>query len=467
MSLFVCDHGAAGSCGSARHRTLTVKSFPAMARLLPLTACLMVLAPRSFSATVAVGTCTKLAFYTSIQTAVNSVPAGSTIKICPGTYAEQVVITKKLTLMGVSGNGQAGPSASGANNPTIISPPGGVVANASDLFDNSAIAAQIAVLASSESTTPVVVNITNIAVDGRNNQLGGCGTDLVGIYYQNASGTVDHVAARFQELATGLGGCQGGLGIYVQSGYGSGGTAAVTVESSSVHDYQKNGITVDGSGTTFTLNNNYVVGAGATPVIAQNGIQVSDGANGKVSNNTVTDDVYVNPSSGPFFSASGILLYDSGGTSESKLTITGNTISNSQGAIVLFADSAGTADYNTVTSNQITTSPGAGPFMLDGIDMCGNHNTAKSNTIFNSSGAGVHIDSQCTESTGVSGNSSTVTNNTVNEACAGVLTGNGTGNSESSNTTYNVLATVQPGDACPVTASAKAKRRLRPQPLGH
>ncbi len=38
-----------------------------------------------------------------------------------------------------------------------------------------------------------VVNISNLIVDGANNGLSSCATDLVGIYYQNASGTVNHV----------------------------------------------------------------------------------------------------------------------------------------------------------------------------------------------------------------------------------------------------------------------------------
>jgi len=419
------------------------------------------------SSTVAVGTCTNLPFYPTIQLAVNSVPPGTVIKICPGIYPEQVMITKNLTLAGVSSNGAVGPAGSGPNNPTVVSPAGGVVTNAGDLFDGSPIAAQIVVATPTGASQPIVVSISNIIVDGSNNQIAGCAPDLVGIYYQNASGTMNRVATRFQELGSGLGGCQSGLGIFAESGYGTGGTSVVTIANSSVHDYQKNGITVDGSGTTASVQLNYVVGQGATPVIAQNGIQVSDGATGTISNNTVTDDVYVNAPGGPFFSATGILLYDSGGSSAKAVVVSGNTVSNAQGAIVTFGYSFGTADYNSVTSNKITTSPAAGPFFIDGIDLCSNNNTARSNTVFNSSGAGVHIDSQCTESTGPSGSGTTVASNTVNEACAGVLTGTGSGNSLSNNSAYNVLQIVQSGDSCPSGSGSAKKRNVRlvPHPL--
>jgi len=441
-------------------------------RLLLFALLLCAMCSGAWASTVAVGTCTSLPFYTSIQTAVNSVPAGSTVKVCPGTYAEQVSITKNLTLTGVSSNGSSGTSGFGADNPIIVSPAGGVQVNAHDLFDGSDIAAQVVVTSPSNTIThPISVSISNIIVDGSNNQVGGCGPDLVGIYYQNAGGTVNHVVARFQELGPGLGGCQAGLAIFAQSGYGTGGSATVTIENSSVHDYQKNGITADGSATTATITGNYVVGQGATPAIAQNGIQVSDGASGKVSSNTVTDDVYVNPSdcgsTNSCFSASGILLYDSGGTIAKALTVNGNVVSNTQGGIVAFGDSQGTADYNTVTSNKVTTSLAAGVFLIDGIDLCSNNNTATSNTVYNSSGAGIHLDSQCTESTGTSGNNSSALNNTVNEACAGVLLGNGTGTSQSNTAVYNVGQVVLAGDSCSVGTSKVAKVRLKPAPFRH
>lgn len=443
--------------------------------LLVLALLVVCVSSPAFSSVVAVGNCvTNVPLYEHIQQAVNAVPPGTVIKVCPGTYNEQVLITESLTLTGVSENGISGPNGSGLNNPIIATPSTGVVQNATDLSDSSAIAAQVAIVTPTQSvSTPIVVNIVNIAIDGSNNLIAGCSPDLVGIYYQNASGTVSHVVARFQELPSGLGGCQAGLGIYAQSGYGTGGTSTVTIENNDVHDFQKNGITVDGSGTVATVTGNYVVGQGPTPNIAQNGIQVSDGAYGKVANNTVTDYVYVNASNcTTCYSASGILLYDSGTTS-AGVTVGGNTVSNTQGAIVAYGDSFGTADNNTFTSNKITTSQAAGPYLIDGIDMCSNNNTAQSNTVFNSSGSGVHIDSQCTESTGMSGNGSTVNANTVNEACAGVLEGNGTGNTIGTVITFNVGNTSLPGDACisdsrgrdtKAMTKGKGLKRLIPQP---
>jgi hypothetical protein len=420
-------------------------------------------AQSAWASNVVVGNCKNLVQFTTIQAAVNASPAGSTAFICPGTYAEQVVITKNFTLVGVSSLGTSGAAAAGFNNPVITSPANGVVGNATDLFDGSAIAAQIAVLTPSGAGSPILVNISNLAVNGSNNQISACSPNLVGIYYQNASGTMNHLVTSFQELSAGLFGCQSGLAIFAESGYGSGGTSVVTIENSSVHDYDKNGITVDGTGTTATITGNYVVGIGATGATAQNGIQVSDGANGSVKNNTVTDDVYT----GGTYSASGILLYDSGGTNAQNLIVSGNTVSNTQGAVVAFSDPTyaayGLADYNSVSGNKITASPAAGSFLIDGIDLCSNNNKATSNTIFNSSGSGVHIDSQCTEGAGTSGNGTMVNTNTISEACAGVLTGTGgVGNTESGNITYNVVQVMQAGDSCPLGLPGRPKGRLKP-----
>jgi len=434
--------------------------------------------------------CKNIARYSTISLAVSSMPAGATIYICPGTYAEQVVINQNLTLVGVSGNGSGGASASGENNPVIVSPANGVVVNANDLNPyggdpNQPTAAQILIetLPTSNSwPTPIAVNISKITVDGSNNGLNSCATDLVGIYYQNASGTVNHVTTRYQELVQSLFGCQDGLAIYAQSGYGTGGTANVTIENSNVHDYDKNGITADGSGTTATISANYVVGIGATPLIAQNGIQLSEGAGGKIMSNTVTDDVYVNPSDcynpdpadNSCASSTGILLYDSGGTSANPVTVSGNTVSNTQGAIVAITDGVLTADYNTVTSNKVTTNPAivvtGYTYFLDGIDLCSDNNIANTNTVFNSGRSGVHLDSSCVEpSSSASGANSSATGNTVNEACAGVLKGN-SGGTASGTITFNVVETTALGDSCPAgnggtygvrKAQAKIKRQPR------
>lgn len=114
-----------------------------------------------WAATVVVGHCKSgLASYSTIQGAVNGVPSGSTIYVCPAKYPEQVEITaKKLALIGVQ---------SGTQDAAVVIPPaGGLVANATSLATGNPIAAQIWV----HDVDPALglVNISNLTLDGAGN----------------------------------------------------------------------------------------------------------------------------------------------------------------------------------------------------------------------------------------------------------------------------------------------------------
>ena len=377
---------------------------------------LIALGGQAFSATVAVGTCTTLINFATIQLAVNSVPAGSTIEICPGTYPEQVVISKKLTLIGFA----IGTTQDAA---VIVPPAGGVVMNATDVSTSAPIAAQLLV-----ENTAGPVKISNLTVDGLGNGLGNsCALNLDGILFQNASGTLNHVAVRNQIPGDVLGGCQTGDPIYVES---STGTSVVTIENSSVHNYNKNGITGRYAGTTMTVTGSYVQGSGLLPygLAAQNGIELAFGAAGKISGNTVIDNFYGDPT---FNTASDILLYDA--AESSGITVTNNILGNSQVPIGLYTDTPGTyGDGVTVTGNKIF---GTGTW--DAIDVCTNSNIVTGNTIFNSAESAVHLDAACVGT----GTHNIATGNTILEsACAGILddTGGSGSNSYGTETYYTV-----------------------------
>ena len=394
-------------------------------------------AQQSRASVVAVGTCVaNVVHFTTIQGAINAVPPGSTIKICPAKYPEQVVTNKTLTLMGVNSGS--------ADNPVLVRPSGGFVPNTTSLTTGHPIAAQILV-----QSPATAVTISSLAVDGSNNNLNsGCSdARLIGIYYQNASGTVDFVAARNQAQDAMNFGCQtsAGLGIYVESASPS--TSTVKIQNSTVRGYQKNGITGNEVGTTVTITGNSVVGAGPTTT-AQNGIQVGFGATGKVQNNTVADDDYNgDPAAG---TGSGILIYDSG-----NMTISGNSVTNAQNGIPIVTDGAFPADHNAVSNNHVSDT-----HLGDGIDLCSNHNNVSGNIVFSSGQAGIHLDSSC----GSTGNNNIVSKNTVNEACAGILLGSGTGNTfPIANIVANVANTTLAGDVC--TPTVLIVRRVHSQ--GH
>jgi parallel beta-helix repeat protein len=381
---------------------------------------------------VEVGNCVpNIVQFATIQGAVNAVPPGSVIKICPANYPEQVVVNKNLTLTGVKSGT--------TDNPVLVIPLGGFVPNTTSLASGHPIAAQILV-----QSPATAVTISNLAVDGSNNNLNsGCGdARLIGIYYQNASGTVSFVAARNQAQDAANFGCQdsAGLGIFVQSASPS--TSTVRIQNSTVRGYQKNGITGNEVGTTVAIAGNSVVGAGPTTT-AQNGIQVGFGATGKVQNNTVADDDFNGDPSGG--TGSGILIFDS-----SNMTITANFVTNVQNGIPIVTDGTMPADNNTVANNHVSNT-----HLGDGIDLCSNGSSITGNVVFSSGQAGIHLDSSC----GSTGNNNTVSKNTVNEACAGILLGSGSGNTfPLPNLVANVANTTLAGDVC--TPTVLSQRRV-------
>jgi parallel beta-helix repeat protein len=392
--------------------------------------------------TVFVGGCGTPSFAT-IQDGVNHATAGSTVDVCPGTYPEQVSINKRLTLQGIA--------VGIADQAIVAAPAGGVVANTVSLTTGESIAAQIWV------HDAAGVTISNLTVDGSGNGISACSPDLIGIYYQDASGVVNHVVARNQTagLTSPLNGCQWGLGIFVQSGIstvtGKAGTSTVTVRNNSVHDFQKNGITGNEVGTTMNAILNQVRGQGPTTGAAENGIQIADGADGEAVNNSVIDLIY-SPCvsiSNCAATASGILVDDSQG-----ISVTANHVGNTQGGIAIVGDGASSANNQTISSNTLN-----GTLVFDGIDVCGsNGGTINNNTVVGSGESAIHLDSTCTTIGGPAGGGASVSGNTLNEACAGILNGTAGNTISASNTFFNVANTILVGDTCPVPVAADTQQ---------
>src|SRR5689334_21787535 len=87
----------------------------------------------SIASTVQVGGClVNVTNYSSIQVAINAAGSGGIVKVCPGNYYEQLLITQPLTLTGVV---QAGKDLA-----VIYPPAGGLVQNTTDA--RGAVAAQ-------------------------------------------------------------------------------------------------------------------------------------------------------------------------------------------------------------------------------------------------------------------------------------------------------------------------------------
>jgi parallel beta-helix repeat protein len=338
-----------------------------------------------------------LASYTSIQAAVNAASPGDEIRICKGIYVEQVVIQKSLDIH--------------ADNGAILMP-SAMVANSTSLFDASPLAVALLV------TNASGVSVDGLIVDGTNSGISACAPDFFGIAFQNASGSIRRTVVRNFKLSASLNGCQTGTGILVQSGGGQ--ISSVAIDSTSVHDFQKNGITANEVGTQVHIRGNFVTGVGPTTGAAQNGIQVGFGATGSIMDNTVSNNIW-----SPCVAvstctavATNILVTQSDG-----VTVSGNSVSVSQVGIFIDANSAQLFD-NQASANSV----------FDGIRLEGNSSYGRDNTVFNSSESGIFLD----------GDNNVVRNNTVTEASIGILkTTTSSGNLIQLNSIFDCPITIQ------------------------
>ena len=251
--------------------------------------------------------------YTTIQSAINAASDGDTIKVAAGTYDEQVVINKSLTLEGAGGD------------LTKIKP-SQTTASGFQLFSR--------VFGGHNNTAPIVcattpatsVTIKNLYVDGSSVTSLPSGADkFAGILFCGTGGIINAVAVSGISIAE-------GNAIYLTP---LDQTVNVEVTNCLISGYLKNGITANTSGLTANIHDNIVIGMGPTSVIVQNGIQIGFGATGAISNNDVRGHVWTgtyggtnDPATDPKADgATGILLYHPGSAS---IEIANNTLEANQ-----------------------------------------------------------------------------------------------------------------------------------------
>jgi nitrous oxidase accessory protein NosD len=337
------------------------------------------------------------ATFSRIQDAVDAASPGATIRVCKGNYQEQVAIHKPLTIAADSG---------------AVLMPGTMQQNTASLLDGSPLAAAILVADATD------VSIEGLIVDGANNGVPQCSPRLFGIAFQNASGEISEVAIRNFKLGTGLGGCQSGTGIFVQSGRG--GISNVEIEKSTIHDFQKNGITANEVGTRVSVHGNVVTGIGPTSGAAQNGIQIGFGAGGAISRNTVTNNLWSPCTAVDTCQAvaTNILVTQSDG-----VEVTDNDVGISQVGIFLHGNQGLVARNETFASS-----------VFDGIRLEGDGNRVRHNQVFNGAQSGIFV----------AGNNNVVEHNKITEAAVGILKETGSlGNLIRFNQVFDTLVAVQ------------------------
>lgn len=251
--------------------------------------------------------------FTSVQTAVDVANPGDIVYLCGTTpYTEQVIITKQITLTGDPGATLAAPNPFPAPNYSRLP--------SQFLSDNLFVPQTVVFIWGTSANVKIKgLNITGVMPGN-----GGCAEDEFGVLaIDGATVTLNKdQVLNIQDINSSLYGCQFGVAVQIGRQYWPTSDFSsyvtedfvghATITNTTVAGYQKNGIDIDGPGTTATLTTNTVNGAGRgngnlfSPIIGQNGIQIGRGAATTATYNTVTGNSYTG--SAPA-SAGGILVF--------------------------------------------------------------------------------------------------------------------------------------------------------------
>lgn len=364
----------------------------------------------AFATTVAVGTCMpKLVSYDSLTDAVEGAPAGSVIEVCPGVHAEQVIISKSLTLKGITvGN---------SGYPVIKPPSAGLAANAIGLnvplsfwSGGQPMAAQILIQGG------VNVTISDLTLDASG--LGGAlctpFTLAVGVLVQDASATLNEMSVKNQSNLC------GGAGVVSQNDSASP-TTIIVKNSTFVNAAQA--FEADGTNSSSIVIGNSFLG---NPSNGFNAISVLSG-NGTIESNDISDFNFPGAGTNIGSAAYGIYLECTPGG-----TLSNNSIANTQVGIFLDARCSTTG---SLTNNTISNAP------LIGIYAGGNGVVQ-----------GNHIRSSMTAIRFPAEASNLVENNVINDACAAYGSDPAAGTTTlTGNTIFNALniSLVNTTNLCP------------------
>jgi PGF-pre-PGF domain-containing protein len=241
----------------------------------------------------------------SIQHAVDNATDGDTINVQPGTYTEQVVVDRNVTLVGAG------------EDKTIIESPATLTEKFTDARGDN---------------YPVLF-VDNADADVRSLTVDGAGQGdnnvyFYGVVYRNATGTVADVTVE-NVRETPLSGTQHGVAVAVMNA--DGGDRTVTLRDSTLVDYQKNGFYASGAGLTVRVVGNNVTGAGPTDVIGQNGIQVGGSAAAVVEGNEVSGHSYTPQA----YNGTGIYLYPFGDDTSTTTVVSDNTVNGNDNGVAV------------------------------------------------------------------------------------------------------------------------------------
>jgi parallel beta-helix repeat protein len=317
--------------------------------------------------------------FATVQAAINAAHPGDFIAVRPGVYTEQLTLT--AADRGVQLEATV-PLQAVLEAPNVLTASGAIV----------------------DVNGAAGVEIEGFTIKG---PVAGSAHLQAGILVENGGSALieeNHLTDIQDAVFSGL---QEGVGVEVgRSPFaGQATTGKATIRNNQIDSYQKGGVVVANTGSQADIADNVIRGVGPTSVLAQNGVEISDGATGDVEDNVVSGNVYVSPVQPPEFAAAGILLFQTGKDVEiehnvvvrndagiwavdvADAEIHGNFVSGSAFfGIALDVASTGSSG-NTVSGNVVVGNSG------DGIDLfSAANNKVIDNVVVGNGGAGIALD---------------------------------------------------------------------------
>ncbi|NJM29223.1 MAG: hypothetical protein HC855_03035 [Rhizobiales bacterium] len=274
---------------------------------------------------------------TTIQAAVNAAGNGDTILIQGGTYAEQVTIANRAGLTLAAATGQT----------VTIQAPATLVQNATSSSGRE-LHGVVAVV----DSTGIMLDGIDIDGAGAGDTVAGVNPNFVGVVYRNSSGGLNNVditgIRQSYEPGTTVSGqpilkaATIGFGVQVNNDT----TLPFFMTGGTISDCQVVGAVF--SFTDLDVSGVTIIGGGDQTLRTQNGIQAGN-STGTISGNTITD--YGFAGFDPIYN-SGIRGFDNTNLTISNNTITGSNDVNSASKLVgIFTDTSNSGI--TITGNTI------------------------------------------------------------------------------------------------------------------
>lgn len=258
--------------------------------------------------------CAKYATYPTIQSAVTASSSGDQIIVCPGVYPERVTVPTGKNNLDIEGVNEFTTEVTYPSTPTLPGTP--------DALFRIQGARNI--------------EIQHFTISGPWTDTTGC-VDALSEHYGvrvDSGGSADiyenHIT-KIQDANTALRGCQDGVAVQVGRNYENT-SGSAQIEYNIIDNYQKNGPTVDGPGSSAVIADNAIIGDtedpnGINPYSALNGVQVGRDATATVQNNSISFNEYGPATSDQSYTGTGILAFEvNGGSRRSGVQILNNDL---------------------------------------------------------------------------------------------------------------------------------------------